>query len=55
MAKRTGPTTEKLLQKLIIVQLGLAGVPQHQIRKVVGVGLSEVIAIVKLLKRKDSK
>lgn len=53
MAKRAEPTTEQLLQKTLIVQLGLAGVPTHQIRKIVGVGLNQVTAIVKLLKRKE--
>lgn len=55
MAKRTEPTTEELLQKLMIIQLGLANVPQHQIRKIVGVGLRDVTVVVKLLNRKDLK
>lgn len=55
MAKRTEPTTAELLQKLMVIQMGLAGVPQLNIQKIVGVSTNEVNAIVKLLKRKDSK
>lgn len=39
-----------LLRKLIIVQLGLAGVGQAQIRKIAGGGMAEINAIVKLLR-----
>ena len=45
-------TTEELLQDMIIVQLGLAGVPQQQIREIVGVDMHRVSRIVKhLIKR----
>jgi hypothetical protein len=40
------------IRRLTIVQLGLAGVSQTQIRKIVGGGINEVNAIVKLLKKK---
>jgi len=55
MPKRAEPTTEELLQKLTIIQLGLANVPQQQIQKIVGVSINKVNAVVKLLKRKDAK
>lgn len=51
-------TTEDLLRNLsnliqdqTIAQLGLAGVPQHQIRKIVGVDITRVNRIVKHLKK----
>jgi hypothetical protein len=42
-----------LLRKLIIVQLGLARVPQQQIRKIVGDDINSVNAIVKNLRVRD--
>lgn len=45
------PSTEELLQDLLIVQLGLAGIPQQQIREIVGVDMLRVSRIVKHLKR----
>lgn len=50
--------TAELLRKLTIAQLGLAGVGQAQIRKIVGGGIGEINSIVKLLrprKREDKK
>jgi hypothetical protein len=41
--------TDGLLRTLIIVQLGLAGVGQAQIRKIVGGAMGDINAIVKLL------
>jgi hypothetical protein len=55
MAKRVEASTSEQLQKLMIIQLGLAGIPQRQIRDIVGGDLNNVTAIVKLLKRKESK
>lgn len=50
MAKKEKPSTEDLLQDLMIIQLGLAGVSQHQIREIVGVDMHRVTRIVRHLK-----
>ena len=50
----TDQTTE-LLQDLIIIELGLAGVPQRDIRAIVGVDMKKVNKIVKLLPKNLSK
>ncbi len=42
--------TNDLLKKLLIVQLGLAGIPQLKIRSIVGGGMNEINAILKNLK-----
>ncbi len=42
--------TNDLLRKLLIVQLGLAGIPQAKIRTIVGVDMNQINAIVKNLK-----
>jgi hypothetical protein len=45
-----------MLRKLTIVQLGLAGVGQTHIRKIVGGAMGEINGIVKLLRsRKRGK
>jgi hypothetical protein len=44
------PATEDLLRDLMIVQLGLAGVTQQAIRKIVGVDMHRVNRIVRHLK-----
>ena len=51
MAKNTDPAekTAELLRTLTIVQLGLAGVGQAQIRKIVGGAMGDINTIVKLL------
>jgi hypothetical protein len=41
--------TVELLRKSLIVQLGLAGVGQAQIRTIVGGSMNDINAIVKLL------
>jgi hypothetical protein len=41
-----------LLKKLTIIQLGLAGIGQAQIRKIVGGDIGEINGIVKLLRPK---
>jgi len=46
-------TVEDLLRDLMIVQLGLAGVPQLQIREIVGVDIYRVSRIVKHLKKNE--
>ena len=52
MAKNvdTGARTVELLRKSLIVQLGLAGVGQIQIRTIVGGSMNDINAIVKLLR-----
>ena len=47
-----GERTADLLRTLTIVQLGLVGVSQLQIRKIVGGGMGEINGIVKLLRSK---
>jgi hypothetical protein len=51
VAKSMAPSekTNGLIRTLIIVQLGLAGVGQAQIRKIVGGAMGDINAIVKLL------
>jgi hypothetical protein len=50
MAENAVPAkTESLLRTLIIIQLGLAGVGQAQIRKIVGGAMGDINGIVKLL------
>jgi len=44
-------TVEELLQDLIIVQLALGGVGQHQIRQIAGVDIHRVSRIAKLIKK----
>ncbi|HVA14676.1 MAG TPA: hypothetical protein VNF99_15625 [Stellaceae bacterium] len=44
-------SVEDLLQDLIIVQLALAGVGQHQIRQIAGVDIHRVSRIAKLIKK----
>jgi len=45
----TTAKTVELLRTSLIVQLGLAGVGQAQIRKIVGGSMNDINAIVKLL------
>jgi hypothetical protein len=40
----------ELMQKLLIVELAKAGVPQNEIKKIIGVGIDKVNAIAKFLK-----
>jgi hypothetical protein len=54
MAKDTSKV-EELLQDLIIVQLALAGVPGHEIRKVAGVNMNRVTRILKVVKKGREK
>ena len=44
-------SVEELLQDLIIVQLAIAGVGQHQIREIAGVDIHRVSRIAKLVRR----
>ncbi len=55
MAKKQSKQTkqrsvEELLRDQMIIQLTLAGVGQHQTRKIVGGALERVVAIAKLIK-----
>jgi hypothetical protein len=57
MAKRRPPQdATNQIRTLTIVQLGLAGVGQAAIRKIVGGSMGEINAIVKLIrKRKQNR
>jgi len=46
-------TTDELLRDLLIVQLGLSGLTQHQIREIVGVDIHRVNRILKYLKKRE--
>ncbi len=55
MAKRNASNenmTVELLKDLLITQLGLAGIPQQTIRKIVGCDMHRVSRIVRHLKSK---
>lgn len=49
-AKTEKRSVEDLLTDLIIIQLGLARVPQHQIREIAGVDMNRVNQIVRRLR-----
>jgi hypothetical protein len=51
MPKRIENTTDDLLRDLIIVQLGLVGVPGQTIRKIVGCKMNKVTRIVRHLRK----
>ena len=57
MAKKNTqpPDTNAAIRKLMIVQLGLAGIGQANIRKIVGGNMNEINGIVKLLKPKKAR
>jgi hypothetical protein len=44
-----------LLQKLVIIELGKKGVPQNEIKKLLGVGIDKVNSILKYYNKKDVK
>jgi len=46
---------DDLLRDLIIIQLGIAGVTQKDIRDIVGVDIHRVNRIVKTLRKKGAK
>ena len=48
--RRDADTTVEVLRDILITQLGLAGVPQQNIRKILGCSINRVNAIVKHLK-----
>jgi hypothetical protein len=51
MAKEKQTSIEDLLRDMMIVQLLLAGIGQHQIRRIVGVDIHRVSRIGKLMKK----
>jgi transposase-like protein len=51
MAKKKEQSIEDILRDLMIVQLGLSGVGQAQIREIVGVDIHRVNRIVKHFKQ----
>ena len=55
MAPQQKDTTEELLRDLLIVELGKAGVPQQEIRKIVRCSLNRVNSIVKVLRKAKPK
>jgi len=50
-----GNGTAEILKDILIVQLGVAGVPQQTIREIVGCDMNRVNEIVKHLKPKKNK
>jgi hypothetical protein len=50
-ARAKRQSVEDLLRDLMIIQLALAGIGQHQIREIVGVDIYRVARIAKLIKR----
>ena len=52
--KNNSNEVENLLKALIIVQLGLAGVPQTNIRKIVGGDINRINEILKNVKPKQN-
>lgn len=60
MSKGKGKSTDErteLIRNLLIVQLGLAGVPRHNIRSIAGCDMNRVTKIIKQLnlKKKSNK
>ena len=58
MAKRTRKSKDEmteLLRDLLIVQLGLAEVPQAKIREIAGCDLNRVNRVVSLLRSRKSR
>lgn len=49
--QKKSETAEDLLRDLMIVQLGLAGLNQHQIREIVGVDMHRVTRILRHFKK----
>jgi len=51
LAKKSEPTrqeeTVELIRNLLIVQLGLAGVPQYDIRKIANCGINRINDVLK--------
>lgn len=47
--------TAELLRDLIIIQLGLAGVGQKEIRSIVGADMNRINRIVKMVRSKSNR
>ena len=54
-AQKKESAVEDLLRDLMIIQLGLAGLTQHQIREIVGVDMLRVNRILKHFKKNNRK
>jgi hypothetical protein len=52
--KKQADQTAELLKDLLITELGRAGVPQLEIRKIVGCDIYRVNRIVKFMKKESS-
>lgn len=52
--EKKSETTEDLLRDLMIIQLGLAGLSQHQVREIVGVEMQRVTRILRHFKKSKS-
>ncbi len=52
--KKQADQTAELLKDLLITELGRAGVPQLEIRKIVGCDIHRVNRIVKFMKKESS-
>lgn len=55
ISKRDGNDTAELLKSILIVQLGMAGVRQQDIRAIVGCDINRVSRIVRHLKPKVAR
>jgi Trp operon repressor len=55
MAKDKSESVEELLRDMMIVQLLQAGIGQHEIRQIAGVGIHRVSRIGKLMKKSKVK
>ena len=59
MAKQNAPTSEQaateLLRNLLILQLGLAKVPQDKIRRIAGCGMNRVNDLLKHIPKSSRK
>jgi len=53
-SSRGGDSTTELLKDILIVQLGVARVPQQRIQEIVGCSINRVNEIVKHLKTKTT-
>ncbi len=53
--QKTEQLSLDLLRDLLITQLGLAGLTQHEIREIVGVDIHRVNRIVKHLKKRGKE
>lgn len=52
--EKKSETTEDLLRDLMIIQLGVAGLSQRQVREIVGVEMQRVTRILRHFKKSNS-